>query len=447
MKFHLICLAGPEDKYSPALKVDETALTIPFNIGDHADSVQTNIYQLVAKHDIQPSLIVHDLLNLVTAVYTGDVRISRDRSYDGWTRWITLHLPVSDPSVWDRAVSDVEKALSYLTGDYWEILIRQTHKSYSPQQAKTPGNIKKLDAKIVSLFSGGLDSFIGAIDELEAGNKIVLVGHHSAGGGATSNSQTNSWNALNEIFDEITAEFVQVWLSPPKGENRASEISTRGRSILFIGLGIFVAASIGADRLIVPENGLISLNVPLTNSRLGSLSTRTTHPYFISLVRNIIASLGIDLKIELPYRFYTKGEMIENSGKKDMILDKIGATISCSHPGASRFAGKSPNLHCGYCYPCIIRRAAVNKAGSLDKTKYVHTDFDGLGKGKLSDLRALRLALDRFDKHPVRMADVLVPGPLPGNDEELKKYLGVFSRGLREVRDFLDQMNKSNSSK
>ena len=30
----------------------------------------------------------------------------------------------------------------------------------------------------------------------------------------------------------------------------------------------------------VPENGVISINAPLTVRRVGTLSTRTTHPYF-----------------------------------------------------------------------------------------------------------------------------------------------------------------------
>lgn len=32
------------------------------------------------------------------------------------------------------------------------------------------------------------------------------------------------------------------------------------------------------NELLVPENGLIALNVPLDETRVGSFSTRTTHP-------------------------------------------------------------------------------------------------------------------------------------------------------------------------
>ena len=47
-------------------------------------------------------------------------------------------------------------------------------------------------------------------------------------------------------------------------------------------------------KLIVPENGLISLNIPLTHSRLGGSSTRTTHPYYMSLLQELICNLNIN---------------------------------------------------------------------------------------------------------------------------------------------------------
>ena len=39
--------------------------------------------------------------------------------------------------------------------------------------------------------------------------------------------------------------------------------------------------------ILVPENGVISINVPLTVRRVGTLSTRTTHPYFIQEIQKL----------------------------------------------------------------------------------------------------------------------------------------------------------------
>ncbi len=317
---------------------------------------------------------------------------------------------------------------------------RRAPDSYTPLRGRIPrGGARELSARAVCLFSGGLDSYVGAVDLLESeGDQVALVGHHAAGGGATSKSQKEALAALRTGYPEERTSFLQLWLSPPKGEGRASEITTRGRSILFLALGAAVADGLGAQRLVVPENGLISLNVPLTNSRLGSFSTRTTHPYLMSLFGDLLSAIGVDVGLDLPYRFLTKGEMLAGCASPRLVGSGLTTTMSCSHPGAARFAGKSPNVHCGYCVPCLIRRAAVSSSGMLDLTVYATEDLSRpLPGDRGSDLRAMRMALDRYEKDPPTLADVLVPGPLPGTDEELVAYLGVFRRGLDEVMSML----------
>ena len=60
----------------------------------------------------------------------------------------------------------------------------------------------------------------------------------------------------------------------------------RGRSFNFLAmamLGLSVVQRINGNdinKIFIPENGYISLNPPLTRRRIGSLSTRTTHPNF-----------------------------------------------------------------------------------------------------------------------------------------------------------------------
>ena len=62
--------------------------------------------------------------------------------------------------------------------------------------------------------------------------------------------------------------------------------------------------------LLIPENGFISLNIPLTPLRVGTFSTRTTHPLFISQMQDILDALGINVRLSNPYQFKTKGEML-----------------------------------------------------------------------------------------------------------------------------------------
>ena len=62
-----------------------------------------------------------------------------------------------------------------------------------------------------------------------------------------------------------------------------SEDTTRGRSFLFFALATFAGTGLGGEfSVLVPENGLMALNVPLDPLRLGALSTRTTHPFYMA---------------------------------------------------------------------------------------------------------------------------------------------------------------------
>ena len=96
----------------------------------------------------------------------------------------------------------------------------------------------------------------------------------------------------------------------------ANESSQRARSIVFLSYGVLLATALnpyldGREvTLYVCENGFISLNPPMTGSRLGSLSTRTTHPLFLRLFQQLLSSADIRVQLKNPYQYMTKGEMI-----------------------------------------------------------------------------------------------------------------------------------------
>lgn len=113
----------------------------------------------------------------------------------------------------------------------------------------------------------------------------------------------------------------------------------------------------------------------------------------------------------------------------------LEATMSCSHPGASRFETKNPFLHCGYCVPCLIRRAAARPD---DPTVYWKDPDDTLTTQKGSDLRAVRMALSRYLQRPPIIFDVIKGGPLSGDEQRQEAYTDVFRRGLEELRHFLE---------
>lgn len=70
-----------------------------------------------------------------------------------------------------------------------------------------------------------------------------------------------------------------------------------------------------------------------------------------------------------------------------------------------------------------------------DTTAYNQIDLGVRLAGESgSDLAVMRMALDRYARRAPRISDVLAAGPLSVSDEEKREFLGVFTRGLQEVR-------------
>jgi hypothetical protein len=202
-----------------------------------------------------------------------------------------------------------------------------------------------------------------------------------------------------------------------------------------------VASSLGtSSRLVIPENGLISLNIPLTPLRLGALSTHTTHPHFMERYQALLDLLHLNVKLENPYRFKTKGEMVQECKNQIALKACIDKTMSCAHPTASRYLGRAPT-HCGRCVPCLVRRAAIEHALGTDSTKYivnVRQDKMDPTTAQGRDVRAFELAIKRLNKEP-DSARLLIhkSGPLPPEPGQLSEYAGVYQRGMKELSNLL----------
>ncbi len=399
----------------------------------------------MAEVSLFPSEMGLDLLVLAALVHASDTRISRfTESQDTWTREIRLVVPVSDPFPWRRSSGLLKQMLDFLTGDLWTIDFRPRPRAFSAV-IEAPAEPRAESAfDCVSLFSGGLDSLVGAIDVLEGGAVPLLASH--AGEGATSVSQETCYRALKEHYPQRAFDRLRLWMNFPKAlvQNVAAEDTTRGRSFLFFALGVFAGTGLRRTFTVrVPENGLIALNVPLDPLRLGSLSTRTTHPFYMARWNDLLASLGISGRIENPYWDKTKGEMVEGCANAKLLSDLIPHSLSCSSPTKGRWHGRGIE-HCGYCLPCLIRRAAIEKASGpgRDSTTYAVPDLSAelldTQRSVGQQVRSFQYAIDRLQAKP-ELADILIhtTGPLSDQAAHLAGLAGVYRRGLAEVADLL----------
>lgn len=434
MKWHIVCRIGEDDTYLPeGVSPDDCCLVLHFSGGAPNTRVRESVVATIEKqYKAALSGSVIDFLYAAMGAYLADLCIPRKCAQDRWGRELILHVPVFSEAKWRSAGKSLVTALRFLTSDDWTLSTRERSND-APEAKMAEGPDRPMKA---CLLSGGLDSLVGAIDLLSEGDCIAFVSHH--GGGMTPKFQNSVFDGLRRRYDGQCSEN-QFYIVPPQLDGEGED-SMRSRSVLFLGLGISVASALGSDvPLVVPENGLISLNVPMTSTRVGSSSTRTTHPYFIAGVRQTLSRLGIKNQIVMPYRHKTKGEMLSEVADSEVTRSLIALTMSCSHPEVARWEGATPGTHCGYCFPCLIRRASVT-AASLDDVdaEYTHDVRSKAPTGtRGKDLRAVKMALRRNEQSGrPNFLRVLEAGPLP--PDEISEFAEVYTRGMAEISAFLN---------
>lgn len=374
-----------------------------------------------------PSQIM-DFLTIALAVTAADTFVRRANVGDGWTRQLSLQLPLHEPNRWQPLKRNLEQALHFLSGDIWNFDFQEggfpPPIPYRKSDRFHLVQLRGLDC--VCLFSGGLDSAIGAIDLLSQDRAPLLVSH------AYKGDKTHQ-DRIAQAFQGRYSRFAVN--ADPHLYTGETDITMRTRSFNFLAFGAVGAGGVQIvsqqERvdLIVPENGFISLNAPLTSRRIGTLSTRTTHPHFIESIQNIFDVLEIPCLITNPYQFKTKGQMASECQNQQLLKNIVDSTVSCSH-------WKRSNQQCGICVPCIIRRAALHASRVNEKIEYTYNAIaDALNEtDRKDDLLALSIAVAQ------KMTRKLGPwisesGPLP--PAKFTDFKEVFLQGLNEVEVFL----------
>lgn len=375
-----------------------------------------------------------DFLTIALSVTAADEFVSRSDGAYGFTREISLSVSLAKPDIWEQEKNSLEAILRFLTGDDWQLSF--TGNGLTPPLQSEKKRLRNLldisGIEQVCLFSGGLDSLIGAIGALESKpDETLLVSRASKGDQMFQKYLLSSLGHPKQLG-------VNDQPSKPSTVGWEKEDSTRSRSILFLALAACCAAAIFKNNptqrvpLLIPENGFIALNPPMTPRRRGPLSTRTAHPYYLGALQKLFDNVGMGIDIQNPFEFMTKGEMIKSCNDQNLIQSLAPKTISCGK-------WKRRNQQCGKCVPCLIRRSSNFAAGVTEpQNLYEFSDLQNLefGTKKGVDLAAVLVALKKVDLDNLPRW-VSASGPLPKDTKVRNMYYEVAWRGLKELESFL----------
>jgi 7-cyano-7-deazaguanine synthase in queuosine biosynthesis len=326
-----------------------------------------------------------DLLDVAMAVYVAD-RISH-RSPGRSGEWVSrmsgrsfqIVIPVREIKTWQNPAvqKTLKAALEFLTTDEWNIrFVARTKHTIQ----EVPLFKREFERPFVGLFSGGLDSFAGAILQ-------VLEDQFKDGVLVSAYSNSNLVSRQRELVQQINTKLkptgksftdLHLWhnlerdvkhdpsqplpvFNNPKGFK--DEVTQRSRGFLFLSLGLVITRALGLNVLNVYENGVGAINLPYTAAGLGVDYTRAMNPELLRRVAVFASELfGMRIQIENPSLWKTKGQMC--AGIEEYGFGKLAVqTISCDGFPRHKFKHEE---QCGRCTSCLLRRISLAATSGLE---------------------------------------------------------------------------------
>jgi 7-cyano-7-deazaguanine synthase in queuosine biosynthesis len=301
-----------------------------------------------------------DLLRLASAVFAVDRAVPRGEG-EKLARSLVLTVPVVNVGRLQLLASAIEDVLYRLSQDAWTIAFTQI--SGTPEAAQSS---RAADAGKTLLFSGGADSLAAALEF--GGNRLQLISHRTMNQ-VTIASQRNLVSALEKHGLRMRHAQILVSSRSGGGFEHAAEDSQRTRSFVFLMLGALAARRHGMYEIVyLAENGQMAIHLPLTQGRIGALSTHTAHPEVLVAMQKLMSkALAVDLKITNPYVYDTKAEVVKR------IVETLKPALWLSN-SCWRNARLSRGTHCGECIPCFVRKIAIEHHVK-DKTEYARDSW------------------------------------------------------------------------
>jgi len=448
----VICGGGKRANAESALHLalDGRAQNITLRLEDVSKRLVANV----------PDLLI-DLVEIATYVYCADQATGRGGEAQAgmgsdWRRSFRFIIPVRRPDHWNhpKVLGALCDAVSFLSEDDYEFeFVKATDPTELANYFELTEDWGSFKADEVVLFSGGLDSLSGAIEELSDGRKnVVLVSHRSS---------PKIFGYQRLLVEELKRRFPKRLMHVPvlvtrRGPLPVREYTQRSRSFLYAALACAVAQLFANNKIRFFENGVVSINLPIAEQVVGARATRTTHPLVLELFRKFFgAAIGARFEVENPFVWKTKAEVIRS------IVDHgcgtlIKHTVSCTRS----YDITRLHTHCGCCSQCLDRRFGVIAAGAAehDPAEMYKIELLTGGRERPSDqtmaeayvrtsleLRQIdeRAFFDRFSGETSRVCSGF---PAQKSDDIASQVLGLHQRHGEAVGEVLTNAVKDHSA-
>ncbi len=371
--------------------------------------------------------IAKDILEVFKKIYIADIST---RKRGDVRRTLSVNAMVSNVSLWKQAAPVLKKLIAFVSGDKLNIVFS----SVSNQKKMiiiplfAPNHY---DAEGVSLLSGGLDSLCGAYENYRSEISSYYVSYRVKP--YDTRAQKDVVENLQLYMDNL------LHIHFPRFEYKKVETSQRTRSLMYLALATLTASGYGISRILIYENGIMSLNP----SFFGRHTTKSTHPKTLYLYNTLLALLDLQCRIENPFMFYTKGEIIQKLS--DDFKDIIKYTTTC---GADRRNPYVRNDQCGFCAPCVLRKISLAAYDLEQYDRPHHISYDARLETLSETYHRIQYKStvdyfshfkEKIDSDTIWGEIDLSPKYFPGIDnyhEKMKRMFDIFSQ---EVAVFMDK--------
>lgn len=331
--------------------------------GSHRN-VRLELDQVGSQLNAQAPPRIVDLVEIATLVYVAD-QIQRRGADDvesmgaHWRRRLRFEISVRDLAFWKSGpvTEALVELLSFLSEDEYEFTFSQYQHPPTLDSYLTFGNGTGNSPESVILFSGGLDSLGGVVERVVTGGENALLVTHES----TTKLRTRHQTLRSMIDGAVKGTPPQhITVRINKKDQQEKEYTQRARSFLYAALATAIARLAGLEGIKFFENGVVSLNLPLSPQVVGARATRTTHPLVLTRMRRLFSLVaGVNFNVENGFLWKTKADVV-----RGLVDAGFGSMLSWSTSCTHTWTFSNAKPHCGECSQCIDRRFAVLAGGA-----------------------------------------------------------------------------------